>query len=151
MIWSSTFWTKEKCLQRNCIQIWSEQCCLPPPLCLLPLCPWEAQTWGKPFGRGRSLRCSPPAHPSQEELLHRQSPPLGIIPSLCRLTTLALLNPKKSSKQNLLSSVPQSDEKQQTCWVKCKVSSIFIWLIRIAHQMKTKKWFTAELVQVVVA
>lgn len=76
---------------------------------------------------------------------------LGIILSWCCLTTSALLNPKESSKQNLLSWVPQSSEKQQTCWVKCKVSSIFIWLIRIAHQMKTKKWFTAEPVQVVVA
>lgn len=50
MIWSSTFWTKEKCLQWNCIQMQSDQCCLPPLLCLPPLCPWEAQIRGKPFG-----------------------------------------------------------------------------------------------------
>lgn len=61
IIWSSTFWTTEKRLQRNCIQMWSEQCCLPPLLCLLPLCPRDAQIRGKPFGRACSLRCPPPA------------------------------------------------------------------------------------------
>lgn len=97
--------------------------------------------WGrhKPFGRGRSPLCSRP-----KAAFSSGHPP-------CCSTTSAWLHPIKSSQQNLPSSVPDSYEKQQTCWVKCKVSSIFIWLIRTAHQMKTKTWFTAELVQVVVA
>lgn len=100
--------------------------------------PWA---WGrhKPFGRGCSPLCSRP-----KAAFSSRHPP-------CCSTTSAWLHPIKSSQQNLPSSVPDSYEKQQTCWVKCKVSSIFIWLIRTAHQMKTKTWFTAELVQVVVA